>query len=179
MIIGSVVLPGCHLFVVWAVLSLKLPHLAHMCRSHCVLGGEVPTPGLGSDMFLCGVPLKECPLSSGSRGEAETALSCLLVSLLQLGQKFSFDLGVKEAGWRILEKIEFWSLDTGRKVGRTGMSRAIWPQTNDRSHVPPPNLLWSLNHLLSLVFPKWGKAVDTQNFSVRSHSSSLLPSLPS
>lgn len=69
------------------------------------------------NVFLWEVPFKRGPQPTGSA--EETAFGCFLVSILQLGQKVSFDLGIKEASCRMLEKVEFWSRGTGRKVGRT------------------------------------------------------------
>lgn len=99
--------------------------------------------------FLWAVSFKGGPQPPGNA--EEMVFSCLLVSVLQLEQKVSFDLGIKEMGYRMLEKVEFWSLGTGREVGRT---------QNEQSHLATDGrghclLLWSLNHLLSLLFPRW------------------------
>lgn len=102
------------------VYSLHLLHLAHVfCRSRCVLRSRGANTSPWYRCVSLRNPVKGVPLiPPGSPRKAEAALSCLLVSLLQLGQKFPFDLSEKEAGHRML-KVEFWSLGTGRKVGRT------------------------------------------------------------
>lgn len=103
------------------VYSLHLLHLAHVfCRNHCILRSRGASTIPWYRCVSLRNPFKGVPLiPPGSPRKAKAALSCLLASLLQLGQKFPFDLSEKEAGHRMLEKVEFWSLDTGRKVGRT------------------------------------------------------------
>lgn len=56
-------------------------------------------------MFLRAVSFKGGPQPTGKA--EEMVFSCLLVSVLQLEQKVSFDLGIKEVGYRMLEKVEF------------------------------------------------------------------------
>lgn len=90
------------------VCSLRLLHVAHVfCRSHCVLRSRGANTSPWYRCVSLRNPFKGVPLiPPGSPRKAEAALSCLLVSLLQLGQKFPFDLSEKEAGHRML-KVEF------------------------------------------------------------------------
>lgn len=67
--------------------------------NHCILGTECLYQAL-VNVFLQAVSFKGGPQPPGNAEEMVS--SCLLVSVLQLEQKVSFDLGIKEVGNRML-----------------------------------------------------------------------------
>lgn len=138
-------------------------------------------PQASGPVFLWGVPLKECVLNPRRKyKEAEITLSCLLVSFTAW-HKFPFDLLIKDAGHRMLEKVEFWSLTlTGRWEGPR-MSRAIWPQSTTGATYNPQTCFdhWTISFICWHCCVPNGAWLGPPRTSQLSHSSSLPPSLPS